>query len=37
MTLAHARLMVLVCGVLIVALGVDLAAVVAWLHSRWMR
>jgi hypothetical protein len=28
-------LMVLVVGAVVLALGVDLAAVATWLHSRW--
>jgi hypothetical protein len=34
MTLTHAALMLLVLGVLAIALGVDVAAVIGWLRRR---
>jgi hypothetical protein len=35
MTIAHAFLFVLVGGAVVLALGVDLAALLAWLRRRW--
>jgi len=35
MTLTHAALFVLVLGVLVIALGVDIAALVGFVKGRW--
>jgi hypothetical protein len=35
MTLAHALLLVLVLGAVVLALGVDVGALAVWLRRRW--
>jgi hypothetical protein len=35
MTLTHLVLLVLVLGAVVLALGLDVAAAVAWLKGRW--